>query len=34
VAVDALMAIRGLSRDEAEALLLDLVFPAEAFSPL
>jgi tetratricopeptide (TPR) repeat protein len=33
VAVEALMIIRGLSVDEAEALLLDAVFPAEPFVP-
>jgi tetratricopeptide (TPR) repeat protein len=34
-AIEALMTIRGLGVDEAESLLLDLVFPAEAFaSPL
>jgi WD40 repeat protein len=33
VAVEALITIRGLSVDEAEALLLDLVFPAEPFAP-
>jgi hypothetical protein len=32
VAVEALMTIRGLSVDEAEALLLDLVFPADPFA--
>ena len=30
-AVEALMTIRGLSVDAAEALLLDLVFPADPF---
>jgi hypothetical protein len=34
VAVEALMTIRGLGVDEAEALVLDRVFPAEPFGPL
>jgi hypothetical protein len=34
VAVEAVMTIRGLGLDEAEALLLDLVFPADPFGPL
>jgi serine/threonine protein kinase/WD40 repeat protein/tetratricopeptide (TPR) repeat protein len=33
MAVEALMAIRGLELDEAEALLQDLVFPASPFGP-
>ncbi len=33
VAVEALMTIRGLGVDEAEALLQDLVFPASPFGP-
>jgi tetratricopeptide (TPR) repeat protein len=33
VAVEALMTIRGLGVDEAEALLLDLVFPADPIGP-
>jgi hypothetical protein len=32
VAVEALMTIRGLSVDEADSVLLDLVFPAEPFA--
>jgi hypothetical protein len=31
VAVEAIMTIRGLGLDEAEAVLLDLVFPADPF---
>ncbi len=34
VAVEAMMTIRGLGVDEAEALLQDLVFPASPFGPL
>ena len=33
VAIEALMTIRGLGVDEAESLLLDLVFPASPFGP-
>jgi hypothetical protein len=32
VAVEALMTIRGLGLDEAESVLLDLVFPAQPFA--
>ena len=34
VAVEALMTIRGLGLEEAEAALQDLVFPADPFGPL
>jgi hypothetical protein len=34
VAVEAIMTIRGLGVDEAEAVLQDLVFPADPFGPL
>ncbi len=34
VAVEAMVTIRGLGVDEAEALLQDLVFPASPFGPL
>ena len=32
MAVEALMTIRGLGVDEAESLLLDVVFPADPFA--
>jgi hypothetical protein len=32
VAVEALMTIRGLGVDEADSVLLDLMFPAEPFA--
>jgi hypothetical protein len=34
VAVEAIMTIRGLGVDDADALLQDLVFPADPFRPL
>jgi hypothetical protein len=34
MAVEALMTIRGRGVDEAEAVLQDLVFPADPFGPL
>ena len=34
VAIEAFMTIRGLGVDEAEAVLQDLVFPADPFGPL